>query len=664
MKIAVIGNCQRVSIVQAMQAMHRGLQIKDINVAGVIDGSINLENCLEDCEVIVSQKEWWATQFLDPIVARHAYRVLYCPRIYFEAFHPDLTYVQSGGAFVQSPMVDYNSKIVFFAYLRALSVDDTLRLFNADMYEALGYLNLWTASKEVLFTELRATDFPTDELFGEWVPLGCFMHSINHPKLQVACTVARTLLERLGLEVQIRHPEDYLVDFLGVHGPVWPVYPEIASRYGLEGHLYFKVASASPAQFIGLKDFISGSFQAYAQHPKEEFTTPLMSFERFANLFDQALASTTSKTAAVVRSEASATVRAGYNGAPTNPYKGLPAHRFWRKAVELVEPSELDPVVQARFVIEKTNKVASAGSCFAQHISRQLKSKGFNYYIAEQPPPGLSPESAQARSFGVFSARYGNIYTARQLVQLFDRAYGDFEPADRCWRRSDGRYVDPFRPQIEPDGFRSVDELEESRSSHLSAVRRMFEQLDVFTFTLGLTEAWCSKSDGAVYPLAPGVAGGDMDYASYRFVNFTVEEVIVDLNRFLANLRDVNPRANVILTVSPVPLIATYEDRHVLQATTYSKAVLRVAAETIRNDNPNVDYFPSYEIITGQFNRGAYFEDDLRSVKQPGVEHVMRLFLKHFTDQTLASQDSERVNEMTAGFGILCDEQQIESSVA
>ena len=435
MKIAVIGNCQRVSIAHCLKAMHQALDIKEIDAASVINGSINLESCLEDCEVIISQKDWWAEQFLDPVVARNNYRVIYCPRIYFEAFHPDLTYVQSGGAFVQSPLVDYNSKIVLFAYLRGLSVDDTQRLFNADMYEALGYFSLWTASKEVLFTDLRATDFPTDELFAEWVPLGCFMHSINHPKLQVVCTVARTLLERLGLEVQIRHPESYLVDFLGVHGPVWPVYPEIASRYGLAGHLYFKVASASPAQFICLKDFISGSFQAYAQHAKEDFTTPLMSFERFAKLFDEALSARTPKTAAIATTKATAAVRGNSHNAPTNPYKGLPEHHFWRKAVELVQPSELDPVAQARFIIEKANNVASAGSCFAQHISRQLQSKGFSYYIAELPPPGLSPQSAQARSFGVFSARYGNIYTARQLVQLFDRAYGDFEPAARFVQR-------------------------------------------------------------------------------------------------------------------------------------------------------------------------------------------------------------------------------------
>jgi hypothetical protein len=81
------------------------------------------------------------------------------------------------------------------------------------------------------------------------------------------------------------------------------------------------------------------------------------------------------------------------------------------------------------------------------------------------------------------------------------------------------------------------------------------------------------------------------------------------------------------LTVSPVPLIATYEDQHVLVATTYSKAVLRVAADVVSKADPRICYFPSFEIITGNHARGRYFDDDLRSVTAAGVDHVMSVFM-------------------------------------
>jgi hypothetical protein len=89
----------------------------------------------------------------------------------------------------------------------------------------------------------------------------------------------------------------------------------------------------------------------------------------------------------------------------------------------------------------------------------------------------------------------------------------------------------------------------------------------------------------------------------------------------------VNPKARLILTVSPVPLAATYSEEHVLVATTYSKSVLRVAAETTARAHEGVQYFPSYEIITGAYARGKYFAQDLRSVTDEGVSHVMQVFM-------------------------------------
>ena len=93
----------------------------------------------------------------------------------------------------------------------------------------------------------------------------------------------------------------------------------------------------------------------------------------------------------------------------------------------------------------------------------------------------------------------------------------------------------------------------------------------------------------------------------------------------------------MILTVSPVPLIATMENRSVLVSTTYSKSVLRVAAEVVAKRYDFVAYFPSYEIITGGFNRGSYFAEDLRSVTEAGVAHVMRLFMRHYADEAQSS---------------------------
>lgn len=320
-----------------------------------------------------------------------------------------------------------------------------------------------------------------------------------------------------------------------------------------------------------------------------------------------------------------------------HPYKDLPPRAFWRKAVSSIPVHAVDPVAEPPFKIQTSSLVASAGSCFAQHISRHLRNSGYSYLVTENAHPITCAGDAEAFNYGTFTARYGNIYTARQLVQLFDRAYGRFQPAEDVWQDGDNCFIDPFRPRIQPGGFHTLREYKEDRAKHFRCVREALETLDVFIFTLGLTEAWRSRIDGAVYPLCPGVAGGRFDEHRHEFHNFTVDEVANDLSTFIDSLQTVNPRARLILTVSPVPLIATATKDHVLSATTYSKSVLRVACHQVTQAHPDVCYFPSYEIITGQFNGGVFFAQDRRSVTEAGVSHVMRLFLKHFADAEVSA---------------------------
>lgn len=313
------------------------------------------------------------------------------------------------------------------------------------------------------------------------------------------------------------------------------------------------------------------------------------------------------------------------------PYRAQPRHAFWRDAISRPAPADVDPVVDWPFTIDRGTRVATAGSCFAQHIARRLADSGFNYLVTEPAHPLLTREQAVQYNYGTFSARYGNIYTSRQLLQLAQRALGQFAPRDEAWRGEGGAWIDPFRPNIQPGGFACREELLCDRDAHLAAVRRLLAQLDVFVFTLGLTECWMDTSDGAAYPLCPGVAAGEFDTARHRFHNLEVSEVVADMEAFVALLRSVNQGSRVILTVSPVPLIATATSSHVLAATNYSKAVLRVAAETLSRKLAGVAYFPSFEIVTSTASRGRYFAADCRDVTETGVDHVMRVFFRHAT---------------------------------
>lgn len=308
----------------------------------------------------------------------------------------------------------------------------------------------------------------------------------------------------------------------------------------------------------------------------------------------------------------------------TSPYSMLPTRSFWRPAVADRHIADFEDVACGPF-FRPDDRIATAGSCFAQHIGRHLKKQGVGYLDLEPAPRGLSPEEARRHGFGIFSCRYGNIYTVRQLLQLAQEAFDQRYPAEFVWEK-DGRFYDALRPGVDPVGHASAEEIWALREAHLSQVKTLFETATLFVFTLGLTEAWESTADETVFPTAPGTIAGTFDPESYRFHNFRYMEIADDLAQFWDMVRHVNPTIRMLLTVSPVPLTATASDEHVLVATTQSKATLRAIAGDFAAAIEDISYFPSYELIATHPIRGQFFDPDLRNVNDAGVEYVMSHF--------------------------------------
>lgn len=308
-----------------------------------------------------------------------------------------------------------------------------------------------------------------------------------------------------------------------------------------------------------------------------------------------------------------------------NPYQGLPAERFWRNGVGNSTAHDIPGLYRKKFALSAEDRIATGGSCFAQHIARNMVRNGYSVLDVEPAPPGLSPKLQKEFGYGIYSARYGNIYTTRHLLQLAKESLGlqPIEPV--VWER-DGRYFDAFRPAVEPDGLDSPEEVAALRAAHLVRVAEMLTTMTVFVFTFGLTEGWVSRDGRLTFPLAPGVVAGTFDDAQHAFHNFTSEEIHADFTEFMEIVRGVNPGVRYIVTVSPVPLTATAADRHILLSNVYSKSVLRGVAGRLADEHAEVDYFPSYEIITSPMSRGVFYEPNMRSVSPAGVETVMDVF--------------------------------------
>ncbi|MFC0158020.1 GSCFA domain-containing protein [Mameliella alba] len=346
----------------------------------------------------------------------------------------------------------------------------------------------------------------------------------------------------------------------------------------------------------------------------------------------------------------------------SNPYKALPETKFWKKAVSEAREN-IRPGMKKKFKISKGQKVATAGSCFAQNVAKHLQKNPDINFLTAEPLFEMEP---------IFSGRYGNIYTAHQLLQIFDECETETVDENCAIKREDGKYVDINRPYICKDGYDTPSAVVAERKKHISAIKDVFKEADIFVFTLGLTEAWKSKDSGRVYPVCPGVYSTDPGF-EYEFINYSFSQVKFAMQEFLNRFSNVNREAKVLLTVSPVPLTATYSDDHILVATTHSKSILRAVCSELTEEYNNVFYFPSFEMIANPYTeRSSYVTENLREVRTDEIETVMGFFDSEYlnkvdensetTSHTWQSADNSNTSD-AAENDIYCDDVEIEKSM-
>lgn len=180
-----------------------------------------------------------------------------------------------------------------------------------------------------------------------------------------------------------------------------------------------------------------------------------------------------------------------------------------------------------------------------------------------------------------------------------------------------------------------------------------FRTAGAFVFTLGLAEVWEDRETGAVF--WRGVPEHVFDENRHVFRLTTVEENRDNVLRIIELVRQVNPTAPIVLTLSPVPLKATFREISCMTADCVSKSVLRVALDLVMAGQPaGVWYWPSFEIVKwvgAHTPWPAYGLDDgvVRHVDRFLVVNIVRAFIRAFYD----AQAADAVDRQLAEEGLL-----------
>lgn len=274
------------------------------------------------------------------------------------------------------------------------------------------------------------------------------------------------------------------------------------------------------------------------------------------------------------------------------------------------------PAIEPGFSISKDQSVFTIGSCFARNVEQVLRDQGISV-------PTMDFQAPQEEAPGQPN-RVLNQYNPGTMMQCV-RDAGAVVTKDGLYKSGFTEVVDCLLAT----GGRSVGKKRalERRQQITDLYRTGLERSEVVVITLGLVEAWYDLETGLYLNEAPPRKIIEKDKARFEFRQMGVSECQDLVFNMLQTLTQPGHR-KVLLTVSPVPLQATFAGGDAVCRNSYSKSVLRVVAELASQTFTDVDYFPSYEIITtsGLYSLGP----DNIHVRPKVVERAVNHMIQHY----------------------------------
>lgn len=283
-EILVTSNCQTNGIAKSLKYLAGDDKVSIFSESYI---GHSVESFAAKNSVLFKTLSFWVTSYsdleikkvLEIINANSKMEVIKIPQIYFDAYHPDLTYINSKNGIVESPLIHYHSKIIFGCFMNGIDIGSVKRYFQKDIYKKLGYLNYWDQSIKRMENDFSQSDLDYYDFENKIDMNRVFMHSVNHPTTGVLSAVAALVCKKIGLKQ--RYDSQALTyiakDDLFEHGPVWPIYPDIAINFGQSGTFLFKDPGG---KIYELDEFIQLEYEIFENLGNKELNEPNFYFSQ------------------------------------------------------------------------------------------------------------------------------------------------------------------------------------------------------------------------------------------------------------------------------------------------------------------------------------------------------------------------------------------------
>lgn len=288
------------------------------------------------------------------------------------------------------------------------------------------------------------------------------------------------------------------------------------------------------------------------------------------------------------------------------------------------------------------DRIFTIGSCFAERIRTYLSDQGMR---VGPPMADVRMSPTRYRVDRLPKREHMDYFNSFTIRQEFERFNGEWAqepddywtlPRDPFW---DGIeiYQDPYRRAIYG---RTPEDLQLAVSRVNEAIDKGINEATVFFMTLGMAEVFINKKSGKVACQKPGYAGGGGENES-EFYMSTFADNLANMNKVVEIINKTKPGAQIVVTVSPVPLAITFGGGDIVVANTRGKSILRAVLDELERTHDNVTYFPAYEIVMGN-SPFSFVAEDGRHVENATVGRIVTAFKKaHYFDPEAVTDEEE-----------------------
>lgn len=297
------------------------------------------------------------------------------------------------------------------------------------------------------------------------------------------------------------------------------------------------------------------------------------------------------------------------------------------------------PSVTPAFRIAPKDTIFTIGSCFARNVESSMIDIGMTVTSRELD---LGPIG---ESLG-FAANFYNKYSVHSILnEIRWSLEPDTFPGEDIIYKMDniGGFADLQLGMAKLEF--PLEEVMAFRKRYLQVMSRVADA-DVIIITLGYVETWFDKHLGIYLNGSPPQPLVKAEPERFEFRVLSYNDILSGLNEIYTLLTRHRTKAlKMLVTVSPVPLLATFRDMDVLVANSYSKSVQRAALDEFVLTHDGVGYFPSYEFVTLSNPSVAWSRGDYRHVSPDLVARIMSNVVQTYVEDAETSGDDDMTPE-------------------